>query len=134
VPALLSHLRQPAAAVSGAGGAGGYLLVLIKPQFEAGRGAVGKGGILRDEALRRRVIDECAGRLSAISAISAIGEIGEIGEAGDIGEAGEAGDHVPAAPAPPAAALDLIGPSFDSPVAGSGGNREAFALLRRRAR
>ncbi|HEY6322577.1 MAG TPA: TlyA family RNA methyltransferase [Thermoanaerobaculia bacterium] len=116
VPALLPHLRRPAAAVPGAGG---YLLVLIKPQFEAGRGAVGKGGILRDEALRRRVIDECAGRLSAI---------GAIGEAGAIGAIGAIGDH-----RAPAAALELSGACFDSPVAGSGGNREAFALLRRRA-
>ncbi len=45
VPALLAHLRP-----------GGYLLPMIKPQFEAGRGAVGKGGIVRDEAERVRVI------------------------------------------------------------------------------
>jgi len=31
---------------------GGQLLCLVKPQFELGPGAVGKGGILRDEALR----------------------------------------------------------------------------------
>ena len=41
------------------------MVALIKPQFEAPRGSVGKGGILRDEALRRAVIDErardCAG-------------------------------------------------------------------------
>jgi 23S rRNA (cytidine1920-2'-O)/16S rRNA (cytidine1409-2'-O)-methyltransferase len=125
VPALLPHLRRPAAAgpaASSASSAGGYLLVLIKPQFEAGRGAVGKGGILRDEALRRRVIDECAGRLA---------EIGAIGAVGDIGDIGDIDDHR-AAPAP-AAALELLGACFDSPVAGSGGNREAFALLRRRA-
>ena len=131
VPALLPHLRRPATAIPGAGDAGGYLLALIKPQFEAGRGAVGKGGILRDEGLRRRVIEECAGGLAEISAIDEIGAIGEIGE---IGKAGEIGDHAAGVPAPPAAALELIGPCFDSPVAGSGGNREAFALLRRRVR
>jgi 23S rRNA (cytidine1920-2'-O)/16S rRNA (cytidine1409-2'-O)-methyltransferase len=130
VPALLPHLRRPAAAVPGASGAGGHLLVLIKPQFEAGRGAVGKGGILRDEALRRRVIDECAGRLASIGEIGATGEIGAAGESG---EAGEVGDHRAAAPAAPVAALELTGACFDSPVAGSGGNREAFALLRRRS-
>jgi 23S rRNA (cytidine1920-2'-O)/16S rRNA (cytidine1409-2'-O)-methyltransferase len=37
---------------------GGELVALIKPQFEAPRGSVGKGGILRDEALRHEVIAE----------------------------------------------------------------------------
>lgn len=37
---------------------GADLVPLIKPQFEAGRDAVGKGGIVRDEAVRRRVIEE----------------------------------------------------------------------------
>jgi 23S rRNA (cytidine1920-2'-O)/16S rRNA (cytidine1409-2'-O)-methyltransferase len=134
VPALLPHLRRPAAEPA-ASGAGGYLLVLIKPQFEAGRGAVGKGGILRDEALRRRVIEECAGRLAAIGAIGAVGATSVTGVAGESREAGELeaaaiGDHGATAPA---AALELAGACFDSPVAGSGGNREAFALLRRRA-
>jgi 23S rRNA (cytidine1920-2'-O)/16S rRNA (cytidine1409-2'-O)-methyltransferase len=82
VPALLPHLA-----------AAGLLLPMIKPQFEAGRGAVGKGGILRDEEVRRRVIDECAAGLAALG-------------------------------------LAPLG-VFDSPVAGTGGNREAFALFRR---
>jgi 23S rRNA (cytidine1920-2'-O)/16S rRNA (cytidine1409-2'-O)-methyltransferase len=55
VPALLPHLAP-----------GGLLLSLIKPQFEAGRGMVGKGGIVRDEPLRRRVIRECAARLEEL--------------------------------------------------------------------
>jgi 23S rRNA (cytidine1920-2'-O)/16S rRNA (cytidine1409-2'-O)-methyltransferase len=93
VPAILPHLRP-----------GGLLLPLIKPQFEAGRGAVGKGGILRDEALRRRVVEECAARLASL------------------------GD-----PAGGGVGLGLIG-LFDSPVAGSGGNRETFALLSWRGR
>jgi 23S rRNA (cytidine1920-2'-O)/16S rRNA (cytidine1409-2'-O)-methyltransferase len=42
VPALLPHLAP-----------GGLILALIKPQFEAGRGVVGKGGILRDEEVDR---------------------------------------------------------------------------------
>jgi len=36
--------------------AGGYLVTLIKPQFEAPRGSVGKGGILRDVELRRAIV------------------------------------------------------------------------------
>jgi 23S rRNA (cytidine1920-2'-O)/16S rRNA (cytidine1409-2'-O)-methyltransferase len=82
IPALLPHLAP-----------GGLLLPMIKPQFEAGRGMVGKGGILRDEETRRRVIQECAEGIAALG-------------------------------------LELQG-VFDSPVAGTGGNREAFALFRR---
>jgi 23S rRNA (cytidine1920-2'-O)/16S rRNA (cytidine1409-2'-O)-methyltransferase len=86
VPALVPHLAP-----------GGLLLPLIKPQFEAGRGVVGKGGILRDEAVRERVVRSCAEGLAVLG--------------------GERG-------------LDLVG-LFDSPVHGTGGNRESFALLRR---
>ncbi len=45
VPALLAHLSDR-----------GRLLPMIKPQFEAGRRQVGKGGIVRDEHVRQRVI------------------------------------------------------------------------------
>jgi len=34
-----------------------WLIALIKPQFEAGRQAVGKGGIVRDAAQRQRAVD-----------------------------------------------------------------------------
>jgi 23S rRNA (cytidine1920-2'-O)/16S rRNA (cytidine1409-2'-O)-methyltransferase len=44
-PALLAHLEP-----------GGWFLPLIKPQIEAGRGQVGKGGIVRDEGVRRDAI------------------------------------------------------------------------------
>jgi 23S rRNA (cytidine1920-2'-O)/16S rRNA (cytidine1409-2'-O)-methyltransferase len=82
VPALLPHVVP-----------GGLLLPMIKPQFEAGRGVVGKGGILKDEAVRERVVRECAQGLAGLG-------------------------------------LALLG-LFDSPVAGTGGNRETFALLRK---
>lgn len=36
---------------------GALLIALIKPQFEAGRAAVGKGGIVRDPADRQRAVD-----------------------------------------------------------------------------
>ena len=36
----------------------GQLITLIKPQFEVGRGEVGKGGIVRDPQKHLRVIDE----------------------------------------------------------------------------
>jgi 23S rRNA (cytidine1920-2'-O)/16S rRNA (cytidine1409-2'-O)-methyltransferase len=84
VPALLPHLKP-----------GSLLLPLVKPQFEAGRGQVGKGGILRDEAVRGEVIAGCVAELVELAG-------GRLALAG----------------------------LFDSPVAGVGGNREAFALLR----
>src|SRR5882724_2407103 len=37
---------------------GGRLIVLIKPQFEVGRGEVGKGGIVREPEKHQRVIAE----------------------------------------------------------------------------
>ncbi|HEX9305661.1 MAG TPA: TlyA family RNA methyltransferase [Thermoanaerobaculia bacterium] len=36
----------------------GAVVVLVKPQFEAGRAEVGKGGIVRSEDVRRRVVAE----------------------------------------------------------------------------
>jgi 23S rRNA (cytidine1920-2'-O)/16S rRNA (cytidine1409-2'-O)-methyltransferase len=36
-------------------------LVLVKPQFEAGREDVGKGGVVRDQEVHRRVLREVAG-------------------------------------------------------------------------
>jgi len=38
-------------------GKGGFILGLIKPQFEVGKGEVGKGGVVRDELLHRKVIE-----------------------------------------------------------------------------
>jgi 23S rRNA (cytidine1920-2'-O)/16S rRNA (cytidine1409-2'-O)-methyltransferase len=39
----------------------GALVVLVKPQFEAGRAEVGKGGIVRSEAVRLRVLGQVEG-------------------------------------------------------------------------
>jgi len=50
LPAALGLARQ-----------GARLVALVKPQFEAGREEVGKGGVVRDEAVHRRVCDEAAG-------------------------------------------------------------------------
>ena len=54
-PALIPHLSTS-----------GWLLMLIKPQFEAGREQVGKGGIVRDQTVRGRVIAERVEQLSAL--------------------------------------------------------------------
>ncbi|SFS12089.1 TlyA family RNA methyltransferase [Sphingomonas jatrophae] len=39
---------------------GARLVALVKPQFEAGRGEVGKGGVVRDPAIHARVCDAAA--------------------------------------------------------------------------
>lgn len=38
--------------------ANGYLVVLIKPQFEAEKGKVGRGGIIKDDALHQEIIHQ----------------------------------------------------------------------------
>jgi 23S rRNA (cytidine1920-2'-O)/16S rRNA (cytidine1409-2'-O)-methyltransferase len=38
-------------------------LVLVKPQFEAGRADVGKGGVVRDPQVHERVLDEIAAQV-----------------------------------------------------------------------
>lgn len=35
----------------------GVLIALIKPQFEAGKGEVGKGGVIKDEAKHREIVE-----------------------------------------------------------------------------
>jgi 23S rRNA (cytidine1920-2'-O)/16S rRNA (cytidine1409-2'-O)-methyltransferase len=46
VPKVLEFLRE-----------GGEIVALIKPQFEVGRGEVGKGGIVRDEDTRLSAVE-----------------------------------------------------------------------------
>ncbi len=46
LPAVRSLLRP-----------GGEVLALVKPQFEAGRGSVGKGGIVKDPAVQQAVLE-----------------------------------------------------------------------------
>lgn len=48
LPALIGQLKAD----------GGRLVVLIKPQFEVGKGEVGKGGIVTDAAQHARVVEE----------------------------------------------------------------------------
>lgn len=55
VPALIPHISSA-----------GWLVCLVKPQFEAGRDQVGKGGIVRDEAIRRQVIESTIDKLTRL--------------------------------------------------------------------
>jgi 23S rRNA (cytidine1920-2'-O)/16S rRNA (cytidine1409-2'-O)-methyltransferase len=46
-------------------GPAGHVIALVKPQFEAGRQEVGKGGIVRDAAVHARVVEDV--RLAALA-------------------------------------------------------------------
>jgi 23S rRNA (cytidine1920-2'-O)/16S rRNA (cytidine1409-2'-O)-methyltransferase len=47
VPVVSQFIRQP-----------GQIICLVKPQFEVGKGLVGKGGVVRDPALHQAVIQD----------------------------------------------------------------------------
>lgn len=44
-------------------------LLLVKPQFEVGRDHVGKGGVVRDDALRRAAVDGVAAAAAALGRV-----------------------------------------------------------------
>ena len=52
---------------------GAFAVALIKPQFEAGRDAIGKGGIVRDPAIHRAVCDTIEAWWSALPCWHVIG-------------------------------------------------------------
>ena len=84
LPEPLTHLK-----------ANGYAIVLIKPQFEARRGEVGRGGIIRSDNLRSEILSRVQEWMVALDG---------------------------------AVLVDTI----SSPITGDAGNREFFALLRKR--
>jgi 23S rRNA (cytidine1920-2'-O)/16S rRNA (cytidine1409-2'-O)-methyltransferase len=45
---------------------GGEAVLLVKPQFEVGKGEVGKGGVVRDDAKRRAALDAIADAARAL--------------------------------------------------------------------
>ena len=51
-------LTQIQPAITTVLGRGADIVALVKPQFEAGRDEVGKGGIVRDDAIHQRVVAE----------------------------------------------------------------------------
>jgi len=63
LPALISVLRRP-----------GFCVVLVKPQFEAGRAEVGKGGVVRDPEVHARVVADVQGTLESLG-LSGIGSV-----------------------------------------------------------
>ena len=62
LPAALA-LTKPAA----------YLVALIKPQFEVGKGKVGKGGVVRDPALHAEVCERIRAWLAALPGWTVLG-------------------------------------------------------------
>ncbi|WP_319525390.1 TlyA family RNA methyltransferase [uncultured Desulfosarcina sp.] len=56
VPAALPFLKP-----------GGIVLALIKPQFEAGKGRVGKGGVVKDPALHTEIIESLRDFFSSLA-------------------------------------------------------------------
>jgi 23S rRNA (cytidine1920-2'-O)/16S rRNA (cytidine1409-2'-O)-methyltransferase len=63
MPAVLQFMKENAA-----------VLALIKPQFEVGKGQVGKGGVVRDPILHQQVVDKLTAFFSRIP-LSVIGVI-----------------------------------------------------------
>jgi 23S rRNA (cytidine1920-2'-O)/16S rRNA (cytidine1409-2'-O)-methyltransferase len=55
VPPVLGFLKRP-----------GRMICLIKPQFEVGKGMVGKGGVVRDPALHEEVIKNLTRAFNAL--------------------------------------------------------------------
>ena len=60
-------------AIAGVLTPGGTIVALVKPQFEVGRGRVGKGGVVRDPALR----------LEAVAGVRAAAELLRLGVRGE---------------------------------------------------
>jgi 23S rRNA (cytidine1920-2'-O)/16S rRNA (cytidine1409-2'-O)-methyltransferase len=55
--------------------AGAWCLLLVKPQFEAGRDAVGKGGILKDPSLGPKIAEDLANWLNSLGGWQSLGVI-----------------------------------------------------------
>lgn len=52
---------------------GGFMAALIKPQFEVGKGLVGKGGVVRDPELHKAVCDDVRAWLDSLPGWSVVG-------------------------------------------------------------
>ena len=55
LPKILEFLRP-----------GGEILAMVKPQFEVGKGQVGKGGVVRDPQLQQEAVQRVAAAAAAL--------------------------------------------------------------------
>jgi 23S rRNA (cytidine1920-2'-O)/16S rRNA (cytidine1409-2'-O)-methyltransferase len=62
---------------------GAWLAALVKPQFEAGRGNIGKGGIVRDAAAQISAVDGIVEWISSVQGWSVLGQLKSPIEGGD---------------------------------------------------
>ncbi|MBZ5725902.1 MAG: TlyA family RNA methyltransferase [Acidobacteriia bacterium] len=72
LPAAVALLRR-----------GGQMVILIKPQFEAGKGQVGKGGIVREPALHQAACQRVADAVGKLGFETSIMESPILGAAGN---------------------------------------------------
>ncbi|MGH9554215.1 MAG: SAM-dependent methyltransferase, partial [Terriglobales bacterium] len=72
LPAVVNAVFESNAAAGGRATRAGpcELVVLVKPQFEAGRGQVGKGGIVRDPAVQAEAVERVRQRVVELGALS----------------------------------------------------------------
>ena len=68
-------LRKALPAALKLAAAGCWLVMLVKPQFEIGREGVGKGGVVRDAALRERALADVQGWLAAQAGWTVLGHM-----------------------------------------------------------
>jgi 23S rRNA (cytidine1920-2'-O)/16S rRNA (cytidine1409-2'-O)-methyltransferase len=64
-------LKQVLPAIAPLLGPAGHLVALVKPQFEAGRAEVGKGGLVRDQSVQARVVEDVAGAANRLGLVRA---------------------------------------------------------------
>ena len=138
LPAISSLLEESA-----------HLVILVKPQFEAGKAQVGSGGVVRDEKVRKEVLAAVVAAVPEAAQFSvscpydaAPGGEGEEGEE-DEEEEGEGDKGTVAAAASPSSSNSnqktlLLPPRFvlqgtmESPIRGAtSGNVEYLAHFRR---
>ena len=67
IPAVVPHVRP-----------GGLVLTLIKPQFEAGRTEVGKGGVIRDASVRSLAISKTVSAIVGLGALEHLGSVDSV--------------------------------------------------------
>ncbi len=69
LPSVMAAVREAAARLGGREFPR-ETIVLVKPQFEAGREQVGKGGIVRDEAAQQAAVERVRGSVAELGAAS----------------------------------------------------------------